>query len=64
MDMLVSKANLGFGDRSWRYSMLVEDGEIVKVFSEAGKEDNCPTDPFEVSDAGTMLNYIRGRNAG
>jgi len=64
MGMLVSKANLGFGDRSWRYSMLVEDGEIVKVFSEAGQEDNCPTDPFEVSDAGTMLNYIRGRNAG
>ena len=64
MGMLVSKANLGFGDRSWRYSMLVENGEIVKVFSEAGQEDNCPTDPFEVSDAGTMLNYIRGRNAG
>ena len=63
MDMLVSKENLGFGDRSWRYAMLVENGEIVKVFSEAGKEDNCPTDPFEVSDAGTMLNYIRGRNS-
>ena len=63
MDMLVYKENLGFGDRSWRYAMLVENGEIVKVFSEAGKEDNCPTDPFEVSDAGTMLNYIRGRNS-
>jgi len=60
MDMHVSKANLGFGDRSWRYSMLVENGEVVKVFSEAGKEDNCPTDPFEVSDAGTMLSFIRG----
>jgi peroxiredoxin len=63
MGMLVKKENLGFGDRSWRYSMLVEDGEIVKVFSEPGKEDNCPTDPFEVSDADTMLNYVRGRNA-
>ena len=63
MGMLVQKDNLGFGLRSWRYSMLVEDGEIVKVFSEAGKEDNCPTDPFEVSDAGTMLTYIRGLNA-
>ena len=61
MDMLVAKDNLGFGQRSWRYSMLVENGEIVKVFSEAGKEDNCPTDPFEVSDADTMLTYIRGR---
>lgn len=59
MGMLVSKDNLGFGMRSWRYSMLVEDGEIKKIFSEAGKMDNCPTDPFEVSDAETMLNYIK-----
>ena len=59
MGMLVRKDNLGFGARTWRYSMLVDDGEIVKVFSEAGKEDNCPTDPFEVSDAVTMLNYVK-----
>ena len=59
MGMLVRKDNLGFGLRSWRYSMLVEDGEIKMVFSEAGKEDNSPTDPFEVSDADTMLSYIK-----
>ena len=46
--------------QSWRYSMLVEDGEVVKLFSEPGKQDNCPTDPLEVSDAETMLNFIRG----
>ena len=63
MDMLVAKDALGFGVRSWRYSMLVEDGEVVKVFSEEGMQDDCPTDPFEVSDAGTMLTYIRGLNA-
>ena len=63
MDMLVSKDNLGFGLRSWRYSMLVEDGQITKLFSEAGKQDECPTDPFEVSDAETILNYLRGLNA-
>ena len=63
MDMLVDKDNLGFGLRSWRYSMLVEDGEIVKLFAEAGKMDNCPEDPFEVSDVDTMLNYVRGLNA-
>ena len=61
LDMLVDKDNLGFGLRSWRYSMLVEDGEVIKMFIEPGKQDNCPTDPFEVSDADTMLNYIRGR---
>ncbi len=60
MGMLVDKDNLGFGYRSWRYSMLVNDKSIEKMFSEAGFEDNCPTDPFEVSDADTMLAYIRG----
>ncbi len=63
MDMLVKKENLGFGDRSWRYAMLVEDGEIKQVFSEEGKEDNCATDPFECSDYLTMLNYIKSLDA-
>lgn len=59
MGMLVNKDNLGFGYRSWRYSMLVDNGEIVKLFSEPGMEDNCPTDPFEVSDVDTMLDYVK-----
>jgi len=59
MGMLVDKSNLGFGMRSWRYSMLVNNGKIEKVFSEEGYSDNCPTDPFEVSDADTMLNYLK-----
>ncbi|PCJ40921.1 MAG: peroxiredoxin [SAR86 cluster bacterium] len=60
MGMLVDKSNIGFGPRSWRYAMLVNDGKIEKVFSEAGFSDNCPTDPFEVSDADTMLAYLKG----
>ena len=59
MGMLVKKDNLGFGERSWRYSMYVVDGEIKKVFSEPGFMDNCPDDPFEVSDADTMLAYLK-----
>jgi len=54
MGMLVDKNDLGFGKRSWRYSMLVKDGVIEKMFI----EPNQPGDPFEVSDADTMLNYI------
>ena len=61
MGMLVRKDNLGFGLRSWRYSMLVDNGEIVEMFVEPGKEDNCPTDPFEVSDADTMLAHLISR---
>jgi thioredoxin-dependent peroxiredoxin len=63
MGMLVDKSNLGFGMRSWRYSMYVEDGNIVKLFSEPGFADVCPSDPFEVSDADTMLAYLKGRAA-
>ena len=59
MGMLVKKDDLGFGERSWRYSMYVVDGEIKKVFSEAGFSDNCPTDPFEVSDSDTMIKYLK-----
>ncbi len=58
MGMLVKKENLGFGDRSWRYSMLVSDGEIKTLFTEPGLMDNCPEDPFEVSDVDTMINYL------
>jgi peroxiredoxin len=59
MGMLVKKENLGFGDRSWRYSVLIEDNKVVKLFSEPGKMDNCPDDPFTVSDADTMLNFLK-----
>ena len=60
MGMLVDKANVGFGMRSWRYSMIVDDGNIEKMFLESDFSDNCPTDPFEVSDADTMMAYLKG----
>ena len=54
MGMLVDKTDLGFGERSWRYSMLVKDGVVQKMFIEPKKAG----DPFEVSDADTMLAYV------
>lgn len=54
MGMLVNKEELGFGARSWRYSMLVKNGVVEKMFI----ENDEPGDPFKVSDADTMLNYI------
>ena len=59
MGMLVKKQNLGFGERSWRYSMLVEDGEITALFEETGKTDNCDSDPFECSDSAIMLAHLQ-----
>lgn len=59
MGMLVKKENVGFGYRSWRYSALIEDSKVIQLFSEPGKIDNCPDDPFTVSDVDTMLNYLK-----
>lgn len=54
MGMLVDKNDLGFGKRSWRYSMLVNDGVVEKMFIEPQE----PGDPFKVSDADTMIKYL------
>lgn len=59
MGMLVDKQDLGFGKRSWRYSMLVKNGIIERMFIEPNK----PGDPFEVSDADTMLAHINPQAA-
>lgn len=58
MGLLVGKDNLGFGKRSWRYSMLVNDGKIEKMFIEPEKDG----DPFEVSDADTMIKFLDPKN--
>ena len=60
MQMLVNKAHLGFGKRSWRYSMFVDNKQIIKQFTEFGKNDSGDDqDPFKVSDADTMLKYLK-----
>ncbi len=58
MGLLVGKDTLGFGKRSWRYSMLVRDGVIEKMFI----EPDVAGDPFQVSDADTMLGYLGGKS--
>jgi glutaredoxin-like protein len=54
MGMAVDKSDLAFGRRSWRYAMLVRDGVIEKLFAEPRE----PGDPYQVSDADTMLRYL------
>lgn len=61
MDQLVLKENLGFGYRSWRYAAVVENGEIVKLWEEPGKEDNHEEDPYTTTDPETVLKYIEER---
>ena len=59
MGMLVSKSNLGFGNRSWRYAMVVTNLKIEKLWEEPGKSDNLFKDPYEVSDPETVLTYLK-----
>jgi glutaredoxin-like protein len=54
MGLIVDKNELGFGKRSWRYSMLVKDGVITKMFIEPEE----PGDPYAVSDADTMFDFV------
>ncbi len=55
MGMLVDRSAQGFGLRSWRYSLLAEDGIIEQIFIE--KRDGG-SDPLDVSDAITMLDHL------
>jgi len=58
MGMLVSKSNLGFGDRSWRYAAVVDNGVIEKIFVEEGFRDNADTDPYEITTPDNVLEYV------
>lgn len=58
MGFLVEKDNLGFGMRSWRYAMVVNDGVVEQMFVEPGQDDNVPNDPFIVSDFQTVSEYL------
>ena len=59
MGMLVAKDNLGFGQRSWRYAMVVDDGIVEKMFVEPGQEDDCGTDPYGESAPEKVLEYLK-----
>lgn len=61
MGMLVDRGAQGLGLRSWRYSMLVEDGKITALFEEPGKRDNPPGVPVDRSSAAVMLAHLRAR---
>ena len=50
---IVWNSERGFGERSWRYSMVVNDGVIEQIFIEQPMVQNSGPDPFEVSDAET-----------
>lgn len=58
MGMGVSKDNLGFGMRSWRYAAIIDNGKIEKMFIEDGMDDNAENDPYEVSSPENIMAWV------
>ena len=58
--MDVYKDNLGFGVRSWRYALVVENYEITKQFVERGFMHNATDDPYGVSSPQNILAFLKG----
>jgi|TARA_B100000282_G_C31681101_1_gene466765 peroxiredoxin len=59
MGMLVKKDNLGFGERSWRYAAVIEDGMVEYLLEEDGICNNCETDPYENSTPEEIIKYLK-----
>ena len=61
MGQLVRKSNLGFGERSWRYAAVVDNGIIEKLFEEPGRCDNAESDPYEETTPEKVYEYVRSK---
>jgi len=61
LGMLVEKSNLGFGLRSWRYAMVVDNMRVVEFLPEDDCMDNCPTDPYGISSPENLLDVLRSK---
>jgi peroxiredoxin len=59
MGMLCQKRDKCFGERSWRYAMIVNDGEIEQMFVEPGKKDDSAEDPYGMSSPENVLKYLQ-----
>ena len=62
LQMLVSKGNLGFGMRSWRYAAIVDDGIIEAWFEEPNKRQNANDDPYGESSPENIMSYLNIQN--
>jgi len=59
MGMLVEKKHVGFGQRSWRYCAIINDGIVEKWWQEEGmNNDGSDTDPYEQTTPENCLKYL------
>lgn len=60
MGMLINKDHLGFGQRSWRYAMVVDDGKVAAWFEEPGINDTgADEDPYGESAPEKVLEWLQ-----
>lgn len=60
MGMLIDKDHLGFGQRSWRYAMVVDNGVIKAWFEEPGINDTGDDDdPYVESTPDKVLEWLQ-----
>jgi peroxiredoxin len=60
MGMLINKDHLGFGQRSWRYAMVVDDGKIVAWFEEPGiNDEGSDQDPYGETKPEKALEWVQ-----
>ena len=59
MGMDVSKNNLGFGSRSWRYAAVINDCKVEHIFEEPGKSDNYEDDPYGETSPENVLAFLQ-----
>ena len=60
MGMLIGKNHLGFGNRSWRYMAVINNGQIEKWFQEPGiNNEGIDDDPYFETTPKNMIDYLR-----
>ena len=59
MGMLCQKRDKCFGQRSWRYAMIVNDGNIEAMFVEPGKTDDTAEDPYHESSHESVMKFLK-----
>ena len=59
MGMLVYKPKQGFGMRSWRYAMVVNNGVIEQMFEEPGiNNESADDDPYGQTKPENIIQYL------
>jgi len=61
LGMEVTKLNVGFGSRSWRYAAVVQNGLIEAWFEEPGRQDEATEDPYGETSPEAVIAYLQSQ---